>query len=295
MNYNNCKFVSSEGIMRSCDIQIESIDDLSIFINNKNDKKLLTVYVHVNFIKELKKIIDLIEYDFILVSGSGDYTNPTDFFNNNDEFLQFINNNKIIKWYSQNCLISHHKLIKIPIGLDYHTLSKTSNYWGEQKSQIDQENDLITICNQNVPFWERQLKCYSNFHFVDYSNKFGYTRQYVINTIPRKLVYYEPNKINRINTWINQSKFTFVISPFGNGLDCHRTWEALILGCIVIVKTSPLDCLYVDLPVLILNEWSDLNEDILNKTVIEFKCKNFDYNKLKLDYYMYKIKNSEKL
>ena len=30
-----------------------------------------------------------------------------------------------------------------------------------------------------------------------------------------------------------------VISPMGNGLDCHRTWEALYLGVIPLVRGSP--------------------------------------------------------
>ena len=30
-------------------------------------------------------------------------------------------------------------------------------------------------------------------------------------------------------------KYTFILSPAGIGLDCHRTWEALCLGCIPIV------------------------------------------------------------
>jgi hypothetical protein len=32
--------------------------------------------------------------------------------------------------------------------------------------------------------------------------------------------------------------YAFVASPYGGGPDCHRTWEALILGCIPIVKSS---------------------------------------------------------
>jgi hypothetical protein len=30
----------------------------------------------------------------------------------------------------------------------------------------------------------------------------------------------------------------FVVSPPGNGIDCHRTWESLYLGSIPIVKAS---------------------------------------------------------
>ena len=36
----------------------------------------------------------------------------------------------------------------------------------------------------------------------------------------------------------NLKKHKFVISPPGNGIDCHRNWEALYLGCIPIVLDS---------------------------------------------------------
>jgi hypothetical protein len=60
--------------------------------------------------------------------------------------------------------------------------------------------------------------------------------------------------------WRRHRFFGFVISPHGNGLDCHRTWEALILNSAPIVKTSPLDRLYTALgmPVVIVNDWSEV-------------------------------------
>ena len=81
------------------------------------------------------------------------------------------------------------------------------------------------------------------------------------------------------------SKFSFVVSPFGHGFDCIRTFEALCLGCIVIMKKSFLDVIYEDLPVLLVDEWTDINESLLNKTLDEFKNKEFNYNKLKMDYW----------
>jgi hypothetical protein len=47
-----------------------------------------------------------------------------------------------------------------------------------------------------------------------------------------------------------------VLSARGNGLDCHRTWELLLLGSIVITRTSPLDPLFEDLPVAIVKDWT---------------------------------------
>jgi hypothetical protein len=56
-------------------------------------------------------------------------------------------------------------------------------------------------------------------------------------------------------------EYQFVLSPRGNGLDCHRTWEALLAGCIVITRTSPLDGMYAEhsLPVVVVGDWDELN------------------------------------
>ena len=45
---------------------------------------------------------------------------------------------------------------------------------------------------------------------------------------------------NTLTTLQQHAHFAFVASPSGNGLDCHRTWEALLLRSIPIVKVSVL-------------------------------------------------------
>ena len=52
------------------------------------------------------------------------------------------------------------------------------------------------------------------------------------------------------NTWEEQSQYQFILSPHGAGIDCFRTWEALVLGCIPIVKKSHISELFQDLPVI---------------------------------------------
>lgn len=68
-------------------------------------------------------------------------------------------------------------------------------------------------------------------------------------------------------TDVGNSKF--VVSPKGNGLDCHRTWEAIAFGAIPIVPTSHLDSLYEKLPVIIVkNSWSEITPDLLESLSI---------------------------
>ena len=81
--------------------------------------------------------------------------------------------------------------------------------------------------------------------------------------------------------------YSFVLSPFGNGYDCHRTWEALCLGAIPIVRAKQFKHLFADLPVLNVDEWSDVTPELLQETIRQFKhiYKNFNFDKLTLKYW----------
>lgn len=51
----------------------------------------------------------------------------------------------------------------------------------------------------------------------------------------------------------------FVISPPGNGLDCHRTWEAIYLGAIPIVLRDSLPSeLVAGLPIHVVASWAEV-------------------------------------
>ena len=296
---NECKYVCSRGILKSCDIfsgrPISSIRqlieyDFSICNDGTKCRDGMTVYICSSALWHFINVLfPVYPYKIILVTGDCDETCWTDLFPNYDTFVNFIQNDKIIHWFSQNCIMDHKKMTRMPIGMDYHTMSNGPTKWGPKLSPIEQETVLNSI--QRVPFWERTYKCYSNFHFFT-TTKYGYDRVDAIKKIPSKLVYYEPTHIVREKSWANQAKYAFVISPHGGGLDCHRLWEALALGCIPIVKTSAIDGLYTDLPVLIVKDWTDITKKLLRETIASFKTKTFNYDKLLLSYWMNRIKGT---
>jgi hypothetical protein len=74
-------------------------------------------------------------------------------------------------------------------------------------------------------------------------------------------------------------------------MDCHRTWESLCLGCIPIIKAPNFSQLFENLPVLIVNDWKEVTQELLNKTINDFKTKLFNHEKLNLKYWVNKIKN----
>ena len=85
-----------------------------------------------------------------------------------------------------------------------------------------------------------------------------------------------------------QCKFT--LSPKGIAIDCYRTWESLLVGSIPIVRTCQLDPIYEGLPVLIVQNWEDINEQFLNEKYKEIMSKKYDPSKLYMEYWIAQIK-----
>jgi GT2 family glycosyltransferase len=80
--------------------------------------------------------------------------------------------------------------------------------------------------------------------------------------------------------------FKFVTSPEGNGIDCHRHYEALIAGCIPIVEDNPLiRSKYKDCPILYTNDYSEITEDYLQKKYEEMIDQVYDFSTLMLSTY----------
>jgi hypothetical protein len=184
------------------------------------------------------------------------------------------------------------KLRQIPIGMDYHTITANPTHRWISKgvtvtTPFSQEQTLIQdIRGSMVPFYSRRILIYSNVMLC--LDRFR-DRISAASDIPRALLYHQKEFIPRFLTWKNMTQFAFVLSPFGNGLDCRRTWEALLCGCIPIVRSTVFKELFEGLPVLIVEKWKDITLTLLQQTLHDFKLKHdnneFQYEKLTLEYY----------
>jgi hypothetical protein len=67
------------------------------------------------------------------------------------------------------------------------------------------------------------------------------------------------------------SRSKFVISPPGNGPDCHRTWEAIYLGAIPIVKRNFWPFHNVLLPVAVVDRWDQMSEIVTTSGYFQSK------------------------
>jgi hypothetical protein len=63
-------------------------------------------------------------------------------------------------------------------------------------------------------------------------------------------------------TSLQQSKF--MICPIGNAIDCHRNWECLYMRRVPVMKKNKyLEYLFRDYPVLFVDQYSDVTEELL--------------------------------
>lgn len=186
---------------------------------------------------------------------------------------KLLSDKRLIHWFTINWdLPFHHKKVTIiPLGLNYHSEIVFASTQKTFADAVDQEAVLLDVVKQAKPTSERIKMAYADFHLRDNLSinpdlvmRCGYSRtslRYQLEKLP--IIFFQQVHLPRAELWARKAKFAFSISPHGNGLDCHRTWEDLILGCIVIVKTSPLDPLYEELPVVIVNDWSEITEENL--------------------------------
>ena len=221
-------------------------------------------------------IINNFSYKIILI------TLETDFFPMKEQYL---NHPLLHHWFTWNKQLSHEKLTCIPIGLNFDR----------------HNNSLLTFLKSNngkIPrdnFFAVNLSISSNPERINLietaKNKWNNFCTHIdnipfINTYRQKSFIEGRIKIDVTNPKCYDilSKFKFILSPPGAGIDCHRTWEALYCGTIPIIIESSINELYFDLPVLIIPSWDVINAEFLQTKYVEIQenIKNSKYNMNKL-------------
>lgn len=87
-----------------------------------------------------------------------------------------------------------------------------------------------------------------------------------------------------VTMYASFSRYMYWLSPFGAGLDCHRTWEAMFVGSIPVVQRSSLDSLYTDgdLPILVVDDLMRVTEEMLMAHAPRFAHIERDFPRQKL-------------
>jgi len=267
-NYNAVPILA--GAMASSKLPDNLISDPAAYRNIKNE----IIWVRVSWLKSfVKQVLPLIEGNVVLVTGDSDSCIPGELAEEAREILQ---SPRVLHWFTQDYdgSMPSERISPIPIGIDFH-MQAQKPAWGEGRtSPADQEKQIKAIAatllsTQNripkvyVDFaWQKSfgLRHYRRFHPLKGTNFHETRRKTAKQVKDNKNVFCQTGPLARSEMWRKRGEYTFVLSPHGMGLDCHRTWEALALGHIVLVPSSSLDAMYEGLPVIPLKKWSEITE-----------------------------------
>ncbi len=233
-----------------------------------------TVHVNAKHVEVfVNAVLPHLTAPIVLVSGCDTVTTRVSGYEN------LLESENILHWFLQNFELDRNltgRVTKLPLGLNFHKLepggSNTSIDMGLPSRPGNQQLTLRAIRDTIPPLTERPPRVYANFHLnmdtflrSDETKKRQRARKEALQALrERPWMLFEPWQTPRNMVWNRYREVTFEASPHGNGLDCHRTWEALLLKTIPIVKTSPLDSMYDGLPVVIIDDWREIDQSKLD-------------------------------
>jgi len=213
----------------------------------------------------IQEVLPRIRARFALVSGDEDWSMPSHL----PAAREILDNPYVVCWFTQNLDGSDTsgKMFPLPIGIDFHTISHRRKWGHRRATPQQQEEELQAVRASMPPNAERLPRVHADFHFNTHEGVRGGEARAVVEAVLRgnSSVEFLQKKLPRLALWREKTRYAFVVSPRGGGLDCHRTWESLALDNIVIVKRSPLDALYHGLPVVIVDRWQDITEANLRR------------------------------
>jgi hypothetical protein len=165
----------------------------------------------------------------------------------------YLDDPRVVAWFAVNVACEHPKLFAIPIGLANAGYAHGD---GQIVSKVQAEDHP-----------KAQL-FYVNFTVGNSLPGVPQGREYCLSQIGLDLTPYRDGGWNdfaggyRVRDTFEGylrglAKSYFTISPRGNGIDCHRTWEALYLRSIPIVTRSAVTGRHRDVPMIVLDDWSE--------------------------------------
>ena len=189
-----------------------------------------------------KNIFEKIRHPFVLITHNSDLSVPT------TEFRWVLDHEKILAWFASNPDYVHKKLVPIPIGL-------ANRRWTHGNLNAFER----AFYRDRKPFFNRMTLLYVNFEVKNNAKARAQAVKWAHKVFNVTQI---PSTSHEV--YLKElGNAKYVLSPPGNGLDCHRTWEAILMGAVPIVLRSRLDPLFFNSQVLVVDDWNYITMEYL--------------------------------
>ncbi|HEY1794425.1 MAG TPA: hypothetical protein VGG34_16035 [Opitutaceae bacterium] len=240
-----------------------------------------TVHVKTDNLADFaREVLPALRSPIVLVTGDSDRSPVL-------RHRDLLGHPMIAHWFVQNCDLEgrHPRLTRIPIGIDNPVLTKlekrlgfaatalmglTPADWTATRNDMGDQAVLQDVRARLAPSPDRPLRVLCTFHqnqklITPDISGMPDRREAFAALSGRPWCHVPDQRLLQRECWEAHGQFAFEASPQGNGLDCFRTWEALFLGTIPIVRRSTLNPLYEDesLPVAVVGSWEEVTPEAL--------------------------------
>lgn len=182
----------------------------------------------------VEEVLDHIQHDFVLVTHNSDLKSGTNY--------KILDHPRLRLWFGCN-MVPHGRTQGIPLGLENPDMWKRTDTHHLANNMLRTKDKLVyvyfnTKTNEGVRRYARQVLERNGFKYSQPTSWPQYVR--------------------------TLSRHKFCISPEGNGVDTHRMWECMYLGVIpIVVKTPALEQWFRDLPILWIDDFSQVTRNML--------------------------------
>jgi hypothetical protein len=282
-------FVSVRSIINNCTFhnrnQRSDIDLIDFkIVTNKTELNVISIFINSDSIDSfVRNNLRQCKSKFILFVGNSDIRFDCAMMNA-PSMMVLLKHPLVLKLYIQNLGFLHEKVSFMPIGLDFHTLweKPRKNGFFFRISPLLHEARLKNIISESNNLDARVNLIYCNWHFnINRGDRLECFQQ-----VNKDLCYFEKNQVDRFENYLQISKYRYVLCPAGLGWDSYRIWETFLIGSIPILKSSEFTIHFIHLPCIIVNEWSDLTLDFLEREFDRIKSISFDMTKLYNKYWL---------
>jgi hypothetical protein len=250
------EFICGNGFKQICDVYLDEYGYKSSEI--KFDRMYPFYFVKTDFINDFFTNYKP-KQKFILFTHNSD-------FHITSNYIDYLNDDNLITWYAQNVDVIHPKLKSIPIGI-------ANKKWIHGNTKI-----LNKVIN------EKNKK--NNLIYTNFTINTNRTERNVCLTEISKWGLNLSQNVDFENYLRELSKSFFVISPNGNGVDCHKTWESLYLKTIPIVTESTNINFYQHLPIIVIKDWSSFDLNFFTEDLYHKIWNDFDPHKLTTKFFI---------
>ena len=285
-------FISDDYFASKGDIILNTKMSYELIEEKLYEKSQNIIVIDVIVLRHYLKFLLNIESSFVLITLNQTNCNPYEEYpqgnkNLKNDYDKILEKSNLICWYTKNPSIVHPKLKGIPLGSKWRWTR--TDFFIEEKTNA--YNILMKHCLYAKENFEKKKEKLLYYGSMNLETTAGAPYK-AHNNIRKKMRKEMGTRYKFVgnhsfeNYFKHMSEYKFVICPPGRGIDTHRCWESLMVGCIpIMIKVDSMNELYEDLPVLLVDNYENINDEFLNKEYENIRKGTYNFDKLYTDYW----------